>query len=103
MDHVNLDEFIDDCVVSGNCLPENLAYGKFNLTENAPTEPQAKEDVQAPVIAENKAAGRPSEPCFNSSKAFTGSIIEHTSDVNSREQSVSRNSKPASRFKMQRK
>ncbi|KAJ8568047.1 hypothetical protein K7X08_020769 [Anisodus acutangulus] len=87
----------------GNCLPENLAYGKFNLTENAPTEPQAKEDVQAPVIAENKAAGRPIEPRFDSSKAFTGSIIEHTIDVNSREQSVSRNSKPVSRFKMQRK
>ncbi|KAK4368951.1 hypothetical protein RND71_012743 [Anisodus tanguticus] len=87
----------------GNCLPENLAYGKFNLTENAPTEPQVKEDVQAPVIAENKAAGRPIEPRFDSSKAFTGSIIEHTIDVNSREQSVSRNSKPVSRFKMQRK
>ncbi|KAL3332983.1 hypothetical protein AABB24_033175 [Solanum stoloniferum] len=86
-----------------NCLPENLAYGKFNLTENAPTEPQVKEDVEAPVIAETKADVRPSEPQFDSSKAFTGSIVEHNSDVNSKVQSVSRSSKPVSRFKMQRK
>ncbi|PHT43494.1 hypothetical protein CQW23_17519 [Capsicum baccatum] len=96
-----------------NCLPENLAYGKFNLTESAPREPQvkedaprepqAKEDVKAPVIAEAKADALPTKPRFDSSKAFTGSIIEHTSDVNSREQSVSRSSKPVSRFKMQRK
>ncbi|KAK4714371.1 hypothetical protein R3W88_020278 [Solanum pinnatisectum] len=86
-----------------NCLPENLAYGKFNLTENAPMEPQAKEDVEAPVIAETKADVRPSEPQFDSSKAFTGSIVEHNSDVNSKVQSVSRSSKSVSRFKMQRK
>lgn len=86
-----------------NCLPGNLAYGKFSLTANAPMEPQAKEDVKAPVLAETKADARPSEPQFDSSKAFTGSIIEHTSDANSREQSVSRSSKPVSRFKMQRK
>ncbi|XP_015082642.1 RNA polymerase II subunit 5-mediating protein homolog isoform X2 [Solanum pennellii] len=86
-----------------NCLPENLAYGKFNLTENAPVEPQAEEDVKAPVIAETKAEARPSEPQFDSSKAFTGSIVEHNSDVNSKVQSVSRSSKPVSRFKMQRK
>ncbi|XP_060190149.1 uncharacterized protein LOC132619217 isoform X2 [Lycium barbarum] len=87
----------------GNCLPDNLAYAKSNLTENAPTEPQAKEDVKAPIIAENKAVARPSEPRFDSSKAFTGSIIERTSDINSRERSVSRSSKPVSKFKMQRK
>ncbi|XP_059283341.1 uncharacterized protein LOC132036945 isoform X2 [Lycium ferocissimum] len=87
----------------GNCLPDNLAYGKSNLAENALTEPQAKEDVKAPIIAENKAVARPSEPRFDSSKAFTGSIIERTSDINSREQSVSRSSKPVSKFKMQRK
>ncbi|XP_049353105.1 uncharacterized protein LOC125817600 [Solanum verrucosum] len=92
-----------DCLVPENCLPENLAYGKFNLTENAPMEPQAKEDVEAPVIAETKADTRPSEPQFDSSKAFTGSIVEHNSDVNSKVQSVSRSSKPVSRFKMQRK
>ncbi|XP_059283344.1 uncharacterized protein LOC132036945 isoform X5 [Lycium ferocissimum] len=92
-----------DCIVSGNCLPDNLAYGKSNLAENALTEPQAKEDVKAPIIAENKAVARPSEPRFDSSKAFTGSIIERTSDINSREQSVSRSSKPVSKFKMQRK
>ncbi|XP_069143182.1 uncharacterized protein [Solanum lycopersicum] len=86
-----------------NCLPENLAYGKFNLTENAPMEPQAEEDVKAPVIAETKAEAHPSEPQFDSSKAFTGSIVEHNSDVNSKVQSVSRSSKPVSRFKMQRK
>ncbi|XP_047271353.1 RNA polymerase II subunit 5-mediating protein homolog isoform X1 [Capsicum annuum] len=102
-----------DCIVPENCLPENLAYGKFNLTESAPREPQAKEDaprepqakedVKAPVIAEAKADALPTKPGFDSSKAFTGSIIEHTSDVNSREQSVSHSSKPVSRFKMQRK
>ncbi|TMW93422.1 hypothetical protein EJD97_011721 [Solanum chilense] len=86
-----------------NCLPENLAYGKFNLTENAPVEPQAEEDVKAPVIAETKAEARPSEPQFDGSKALTGSIVEHNSDVNSKVQSVSRSSKPVSRFKMQRK
>lgn len=86
-----------------NCLPGNLAYGKFNLTESAPMEPQAKEDVEAPVIAETKADARPSEPQFDSSKAFTGSIVEHNNDVNSKVQSVSRSSKPVSRFKMQRK
>lgn len=92
-----------DCIVPENCLPENLAYGKFNLTENAPMEPQAEEDVKAPVIAETKAEAHPSEPQFDSSKAFTGSIVEHNSDVNSKVQSVSRSSKPVSRFKMQRK
>lgn len=86
-----------------NCLPGNLAYGKFNLPENAPMELQVKEDVKAPVIAETEADAPPSEPQFDSSKAFTGSIIEHPSDVNSREQSVGRSSKPVSRFKMQRK
>ncbi|XP_055822823.1 uncharacterized protein LOC129891471 [Solanum dulcamara] len=86
-----------------NCLPGNLAYGKFNLTENALMQPQAEEDVKAPVIAENKANAPPSEPRFDISKAFTGSIIEHTSDVNSKVQSVSCSSKPVSRFKMQRK
>lgn len=71
---------------------------------NAPTEPQAEEDVKALLIAENKAAARPSEPHFDSGKAFTGGIIEHTTDIdiNSREQSVSRGSKPVSRFKMPR-
>lgn len=86
-----------------NCFPENPAYGKFHMTENALMEPQAEEEVKAPVIAENKADAHPSEPQFDSSKAFTGSIIEHTSDVNSKVQSVGRSSKPVSRFKMQRK
>lgn len=75
-----------------------------------------------------QAAARPSEPHFDSGKvrsctiirsidilrgsvsdnillqAFTGGIIEHTTDIdiNSREQSVSRGSKPVSRFKMPR-
>ncbi|XP_049415276.1 uncharacterized protein LOC125878020 isoform X2 [Solanum stenotomum] len=106
----SLEKFPDHWHVEGskatskeNCLPGNLAYGKFNLTESAPMEPQAKEDVEAPVIAETKADARPSEPQFDSSKAFTGSIVEHNSDVNSKVQSVSRSSKPVSRFKMQRK
>ncbi|MCD7466847.1 hypothetical protein HAX54_003890, partial [Datura stramonium] len=92
-----------DFIVPENSLPGNLAHGKFKLSENAPMELQAKEDVKAPVIAENKADAGPSEPRFDSSKAFTCSIIEHTRDVNSREQSDSRSSKPVSRFKMQRK
>lgn len=68
--------------------------------------PEVKEKVQDPVMPDNNVS-RPSPiPVSDSSKAFTGSIVEHAPDIGKnsvQQQTGARSSKPVSRFKMQRK
>ncbi|CAJ1978913.1 unnamed protein product [Sphenostylis stenocarpa] len=68
--------------------------------------------VQSTVTLKTEVRHQTSQPSFDSRKAFTGSIIEHTENIQrpSREQSSvssqgsgSQSSKPVSRFKMHRR
>ncbi|XP_061369991.1 uncharacterized protein LOC133312746 isoform X2 [Gastrolobium bilobum] len=79
--------------------------------EKLPILPKQK-TVQATTASNIEVPNQTSEPSFDSSKAFTGSIIEHAENVQttSREQRStslqvpdSQYSKPVSRFKMQRR
>ncbi|KAK4344653.1 hypothetical protein RND71_034829 [Anisodus tanguticus] len=78
-------------VTKDECLAGSPAYDKSNVAENDPKQNRMEEDTDVPIIAENK--------------AFTGSIIEHAGNFDTKpsKQTVGRGSKPVSRFKMQRK
>lgn len=80
---------------------------KPNLPEKAWELPRIKETVEAPTLVENEVVAFPSEPPksdTNSRKSFTGSIVEHTHNLESNpmEPSSVRSSKPVSRFKLRR-
>ncbi|KAJ8534570.1 hypothetical protein K7X08_016298 [Anisodus acutangulus] len=72
-------------VTKDECLAGSPAYDKSNVTENAPKQNRMEEDTDVPIIAENK--------------AFTGSIIEHAGNFDTKpsKQTVGRGSKPVSR------
>ncbi|KAL3509334.1 hypothetical protein ACH5RR_028735 [Cinchona calisaya] len=81
------------------------ASSKPRFTESSIKPPVRKENVRAPAVTKEEVFVRTSEPSTNSSKAFTGSIVEHTRNLetNPREPSVAHSSKPVSRFRMNRK
>ncbi|KAI4333949.1 hypothetical protein L6164_018697 [Bauhinia variegata] len=93
---------------------KNLAHNveDFTLGKNPPSHPEAKEKAEAAAPSKSEAQHQTSRPSFDSHKAFTGSIVEHTENLqttsakqtsNSSQVSGSQPSKPVSRFKMQRR
>nr|GMD33422.1 RNA polymerase II subunit 5-mediating protein homolog isoform X1 [Ipomoea batatas] len=90
----------EDDYSQGECL----AFRQPSSTDVTPRLPVVKDNIKAPVVSENKAVVNTTEQSFDVSKAFTGSIVEHSPnfDMQPREQPVGRASKPVSRFKMQR-
>ncbi|KAL2483346.1 RNA polymerase II subunit 5-mediating protein-like protein [Forsythia ovata] len=92
----------------GSSRGKGPALNDSSLNNKALELAEVKEKVQAPVLAtaDHKVSRPSSIPGSDSSKAFTGSIVEHAHDIgiNSTEQQTgARSSKPVSRFKMQRK
>ncbi|KAI4322692.1 hypothetical protein L6164_022362 [Bauhinia variegata] len=93
---------------------QNLAQNveDFSFGKNPPMHHEAMEKVQAATPSKSEVQRQTSRPSFNSHKAFTGSIVEHTENLkttsakqssNSSQVSGSQPSKPVSRFKMQRR
>nr|GMD35084.1 RNA polymerase II subunit 5-mediating protein homolog isoform X1 [Ipomoea batatas] len=97
----NVRALSEDDYSQGECL----AFRQPSSTDVTPRLPVVKDNIKAPVVSENKAVVNTTEQSFDVSKAFTGSIVEHSPnfDMQPREQPVGRASKPVSRFKMQRK
>ncbi|XP_015953729.1 uncharacterized protein LOC107478108 [Arachis duranensis] len=70
-----------------------------------------EKQVKAATASKSEVQHQPSQPSFDSHKAFTGSIVEHTENIKtsngqsstSSQVSGSQPSKPVSRFKMQRR
>nr|GMD38393.1 RNA polymerase II subunit 5-mediating protein homolog isoform X1 [Ipomoea batatas] len=96
----NVRALSEDDYSQGECL----AFRQPSSTDVTPRLPVVKDNIKAPVVSENKAVVNTTEQSFDVSKAFTGSIVEHSPnfDMQPREQPVGRASKPVSRFKMQR-
>ncbi|CAH9116618.1 unnamed protein product [Cuscuta europaea] len=78
------------------CLP----FRQTSSTNVAPKLPILKDNIA--VLESKQAAVNRTEEHFDASKAFTGSIVEHSPNIDM-QPSVGRASKPVSRFKMQRK
>ncbi|CAH9099232.1 unnamed protein product [Cuscuta epithymum] len=78
------------------CLP----FCQTSSTSVAPKLPVLKDNIA--VLESKQAAVNRTEEHFDASKAFTGSIVEHSPNIDM-QPSVGRASKPVSRFKMQRK
>ncbi|XP_019159039.1 PREDICTED: RNA polymerase II subunit 5-mediating protein homolog isoform X2 [Ipomoea nil] len=97
----NVRALSEDDYLQRECLP----FRPPSSTDVTPRLPVVKDNIKAPVVSENKAVVNTTEQSFDVSKAFTGSIVEHSPnfDTQPREQVVGRASKPVSRFKMQRK
>lgn len=74
-------------------------------TEKALELPEIRDVIQGPAVTEKVGFVETTEPSTSSSKAFTGSIVEHTHNLetNPREPTVAPNTKPVSRFRMSRK
>ncbi|XP_071938656.1 uncharacterized protein [Coffea arabica] len=76
-------------------------------TEKALELPEIKDVIQGPAVSKKVGFAQTTETSSSSSgsKAFTGSIVEHTHNLetNPREPTVAPSAKPVSRFRMSRK
>ncbi|MED6196848.1 hypothetical protein PIB30_051128 [Stylosanthes scabra] len=93
---------------------KNAAAKKVKFVDHRkPLTHHEEKTVKATTASKSEVQHQPSQPSFNSHKAFTGSIVEHTENLKtlngqsssstSSQVSGSRPSKPVSRFKMQRR
>nr|GMD36813.1 RNA polymerase II subunit 5-mediating protein homolog isoform X1 [Ipomoea batatas] len=94
----NVRALSEDDYSQGECL----AFRQPSSTDVTPRLPVVKDNIKAPVVSENKAVVNTTEQSFDVSKAFTGSIVEHSPnfDMQPREQPVGRASKPGFRVRM---
>lgn len=91
---------------------DDVSHGKSFANRATQSSSHGKDNIQALPTSKAETSVQSSKPATDSLKAFTGSIVEHTRNIqmNPREQAASSSqssgsqpTKPVSRFKMQRR
>ncbi|KAL6330369.1 hypothetical protein AAG906_040298 [Vitis piasezkii] len=91
---------------------DDVSHGKSFANRATQSSSDGKDNIQALPTSKAETSVQSSKPATDSLKAFTGSIVEHTRNIqmNPREQAASSSqssgsqpTKPVSRFKMQRR